>query len=1800
MQYTAEEYKAFGIEPPTKKKQKPEPTSGYTAEEYKAFGIEQPKDTIAAPTQPVTPQQMAQPVQAVQPTQPVQAVQLQESKPISFDQLYKDSNNFNKIESYAVSRFGDKEKFDPAKETQEDYVKRFASHMRMARDNLLSSGQELAFIANAKRDDVLKAKQAYDLFENTAGYFSAEGQKGVRPVLDVLGSIASDPVNLVSAGIGSIAKSAFTKTAAEKGMSAAIKSRLGALSAVPLTEGVGAASQNATSQKIELSTDKAKLDRLKELLPKLTPFQIDTVQPEITALEDKVKAGVSGAQVAIAGGIGALTGTIETGSILGAGKAARVLQGEGKTNTGTLKDILDTKREATIGSPKVEVKAADSTMKSLEDAYDIFEGQKLLAKEGSPTAIAQMQVRNDINQKASIIAQDIWKDMPSLAPKAEEKVSDAIKRTLSDVDTINDDQFMKSLSAADVTPEEFAKMFRASVGDAGRTLQSLSVVKRLENKMRSIDPAAAKELDGMYGGRNALTSAFVGLRDVGMRVDRELKALMVSQLSTTIRNGFSGMAVVTFGAASEAIESSLYRIGKTVSELATGSPVTGSFTGGLKGVYDDALRTMYYLRRGDLSSDTTDELLKGTPSLMRIISKTSGETEAKNLSKPAQIANTLNVAQDSFFRKAIFTASVEKQLSRVGIDMYDVLAQGKSIPFDVLKNATDEALIATFSKMPTKGPMFHAVKFVEELGPIGSTVIPFPRFMANAMSWTYKHSPMGVFSGAADIAKGSLLLKQGNEEGQKYLMRGLENTSKGSVGVAAIYASYKYRQEHQEGNWYDIKNPDGSTVDARVLFPLAPYLALGDYLVKLEKGRTDEFKTKEFVEAMTGFKAPAGTYSWLGDKFAESFASMQTGEGSADQKLSKFFGEWAGEYFGRALVPVQQISDIIGAIDRDETLPRDAYQIPAGEEGFTSSATNQLMKRIPIVKQQLPVYQPATKENASYNDNGILKMFTGIAIKGNPSEVENEITRLHVEPNKIFTSTGDKVVDAEARKVMAPLLVQTYDAISKTDYYKQASQDVQKIMLNNTLSYTQKIAKEIATSESKADAFSKGEQPRIFEIKYAALPAEVRRATAEMYKQQTGKDLIDTKEYLQALSYANIIKGLPNFAKGGLVHMAGGGAAAKVAGDLLQVGAKKVTKDVLQEVEEMVMKNEASGIVPKATRAIDQTKQLLAPTEAPRMTSKVVKQDDPFIPTIDDEAGAVGRSAFDDFVDTPVVSGNKEMTAAVPDTAPPAWFTQAADVIKANAEKMDASMPFSAEQYSAGEAAMKAKYGDALFESKKKFFPETYAEELHYETANASGLSADKIPAYKSADEMAVDEIEYDMDGNPIDTNAPAPVVKPLVEKPLKDATWKAGDLGVKVQDTTSSRKKALEEIRIYRTDAYQDLINNDAVKALPDADTVAAVAQGDFRFKTGRELNPKNAKDMAEFVNMAQQYQNNLDKLRVKYKDVPDMKLYHGSTSYRSTGKELAENGFNNPQTDTRQHSELNIGGVSFTKDVNLNFETGDFGGKKAEQFVYTQLPYADYVFQRINMTPIAYDSKNLNVVARSINGSSNVVRPISLPRSGAFKETEDVFVEADKLMPVDKAAGKQPRLQWGKEEIEGKLATKVQQPTGTGPFPETPVLRIGGEDRIDIEKTAKERLFGLSNKLERVSDPAVKNRLAYNAYDGIRSLLNNAMDRASITSTKTGMGQRYQKFLEDLSDSIAVGVYPDKQTINTRDFINNVATILEQSGPNQKAKMLRELNDKLDQINSGHGSRSAIKAVDEVRKLTQKFAKGGLASRR
>jgi hypothetical protein len=1603
-------------------------------------------------------------------------IRKEEAQKIPFDALWQDDKNFKTIQDYAAARFG-KEGQPIAGETKQDYVNRFATHMkRLDFGNEINAVGELQYLNNAKQEDILKAGAAYDLFKNTAGVFDEQnrGQKGFRPVMDAISSIISSPSTALTLGTGKIASSALTKMIAEKGTKAALTSAKGiaTAAATPAVGGATTAAQDVTGQKIELNVTQAELDQAK----KIDPATLDAEgQAQLKSYMDerqkRLDEGVRGKQVALAGAIGAVTETAEVLPFLRGGK---------KGTTSQLDDILKSRKPAAgeikTPEPKLEITPKDSTEKALEDSYDIYEGRKLLDAQGQPTSVAQMEVRNDLNKRATLIAQDIWKQIPEFAPKATEKVSDAIKRTLESVDTFDDSVFERALASADVTPDEFAKMFRTSAGDAARSLQSLSVVARMQNKLKNIDPAAAAELSKMYGDRSAITSAFSGVRDFGMRLDRELKALMVSQLSTTVRNAFSGMAVVTFGTASEAIESSLYRIGKTAGELATGKPVTGSFTGGIKGVYDDAVRSAFYLGQRDLSSDVTESLLSGTPALYRKMIKTTGEAGPNDLSKAAQIANTFNVAQDAFFRKAMFTSSVEKQLSRVGINMYDVIAQGKQVPFDVLQNAVNEALSGTFSKMPTKGPMFHAVKFVEELGPVGSTVIPFPRFMANAMEWTYKHMPTGVLSGSTDIAAGLTKIAKGDDLGTKQLTLGLENFSKGAVGTAAVYAAYKYRQEHQDTEWYNTKNPDGSTVDTRALFPAAPFLALGDYLVKFENGRTDEFKSKEFLEAMTGLKAPAGTYSWLGDKFAEAQSNAATGEDTASNKVSTFFGEWMGEYLGRALVPIQQVSDIIGAMDRNETLPRDAYQIPAGKEGFASSAQNQLMKRTPVLKQELPVYQPALRETAAFNDNGPLKMLSGIAIKGTPSVLEEEVVRLKVPNNKIFTSTGDKIVDADARKIMAPLVVEQFDNLKKTSFYAEGSQDLQKIALQNLIGWAQSTAKEIATNKSEAAAYAEGKQPRLYEVQYSKLAPELKRVVNETYKQQQGKDLATTKDYATALAYAEAMRALPGYAYGGVVHMdLGGLAAKKIVGEVAEAGLKKGALSL----GEIVAKH---SIAP----AVEQTAQVLA---------------------------------------TPVAKAKTKVGPAVSQPKP----------VDAEMEKLVSD-------------------AETTFTPPPKVEPEV-------------------LP-----------EIKTEL---PVETPM-SPYRKALIESPNLNKPQFGFDF--------EARQKTLGVLKDIRTNTFDKLVDMPNVTSKIE-DDVIAVAQGEYRAAKGRELDVNNPEAINDFINFSLPLQKKLNDLRIKYKDKPPVTLYHGTAT---NADDILAKGFTDPTTlDDIGHSELEVGATSFTKDIRYNF-AGSKGGKDPSSILETKIPYADYEFRRINMPMSKYQKSegfgDMDTIARSITGSPTVARPLGIPQSIGLRETEDAFVESEKLV-----------IGRNTKEVSKKLPLVREQDT---------TARQGFKRLTTIRDN-----FLTPDSLRPIKEGGMGSEevQASTAYRIIRDLVRNEFTETKglIKTSQTTFG-RLRKIATDRAFLKDTEINPD-----IANFIPEVITSLERVGSKDKAEALKILENQFNQLRKyqvGGGGNEEItritgeqtKAVNAIRDLvggtyrdteTKKrigLAKGGLASRR
>jgi hypothetical protein len=402
-----------------------------------------------------------------------------------------------------------------------------------------------------------------------------------------------------------------------------------------------------------------------------------------------------------------------------------------------------------------------------------------------------------------------------------------------------------------------------------------------------------------------------------------------------------------------------------------------------------------------------------------------------------------------------------------------------------------------------------------------------------------------------------------------------------------------------------------------------------------------------------------------------------------------------------------------------------------------------------------------------------------------------------------------------------------------------------------------------------------------------------------------------------------------------------------------------------------------------------------------------------------------------------------------------------------------------------------------------------------------------------------------------------------------------SGDLNNIVKPTSASQRDGIiAEIKNKREDSFLKLRNDRDFAAFDD--DVIGVMLGEYRAKTGFELTPKGGSDqMANAQAMAEKLQVKFDQLQEKYKAVPAMRLYHGGKP--DNIESLKKTGFFDPAKYTGEHSEMHVGAPSFTKDLNLGFSASSFGGRSPDNYLYTDIPYANYQFSRINMRPENYDIKDMNTIIRAITGAPDVVRPISLPRAG-FSETEDMMLEANKLRVKGKNATLKP------VSTEDTYSNERFNQASTGIKTRAELT----EDRTVVNDTMKQAV-GSRDKKESV-------RFAYRSYTALRDLMNEYMNM-SKGSIGAGTGQQYQAAVDQMIDyGGIVKQLPD------------IADILANAGATQKADNLRKLRDTLTEFSRtdpgfGSSAKSEAKRKDSlqrVREITPKLAKGGLASRR
>jgi hypothetical protein len=1063
------------------------------------------------------------------PPAPVEAGPAEETELPPKKTNFKDLDtfeNFAVIRDYAVARFGDagKQRKD---ESREDYIKRWMTSMRQVEWNTtLNAVPELNWIYNASKEDVLKAARAHKLYESVPDWYQTGGQPGIRPFAESFVSAVADPTTALSFGIGAAAR----YKAARLGINAALNSKIKGITAAAGAEFVIGSGESAIAQQREIelqrTIDLDTLEKEKEA-GRITDEEYEASKEEIESRKvDPVVAAASGAFSAVLAGFEARA-------------AFRTPKVSAKED---LEKILASKKSPPKADPETEkfVEAFDKDMEDTLNNFDFFEGRKILDEQSAPTELTNAEIRKDINRKAIDVAKYIMLEDPTFRPKQGQKVSDAVKNLFMSVEEVDDAALDAAIKRAGLTPAEFAQASRTTVADAASVMQGYSALARTLRRVAEIDPEAQKIVDAMYGKEQDITSAMGSLYRGILRLERESKAFVVSSIATTARNVMGTTLGMTMEAAGRTFEGTLYQMGKTIGAAAKGKYERGDLTKGMQGVVKDAFGSLTYLTNTGITAEVVDKLLVDNPALQSKLFKALQETGNADLSKAARMANTFNVAQDALFRRAIFAASVERQLRGVGMDMYQIMADGKRVPSSILQNAADDALKGTFSYMPKppKAGQVTAEGLGEKMGyyfvktfegmPGGSLLVTFPRFMTNAMAFQYRYSPLGATSGALDMYRSTKI--KDPVQAERVLREGREKFAKGSVGIAAMYAAYKYRLENQDTEWYNTKAEDGSTVDTRAIFPVAPYLAIGDFLAKLQLGTIDGRRVDEYIQSIVGLKIPSGAQGYLIEQLASAFNNA---EGKEAERLEISIGKVVGDFVGRFFQPGQPVFNYFELFDKEAQIARDPNVIEGTWESYfdtpipgvqdyplaREAATKRIEAKIPGLKESLPEAVRYLREETPVRGGEFFNTLTGMRTVPRVNEIEKEFVSLGLDPYTFFGSTGDKTYDRAVIKNSQESIKIYVNELLSSDRYKEMTRAQKKLALSQNVRDALEVGRGITQGEMSAEDIG-----RLDKMKFNKLPAVKRAAINELYAEDNdGRTLDQDKAYDKVHEYEGLL-----------------------------------------------------------------------------------------------------------------------------------------------------------------------------------------------------------------------------------------------------------------------------------------------------------------------------------------------------------------------------------------------------------------------------------------------------------------------------------------------------------------------------------------------------------------------------------------------------------------------------------------------------------------------------------------------------
>lgn len=544
------------------------------------------------------------------------------------------------------------------------------------------------------------------------------------------------------------------------------------------------------------------------------------------------------------------------------------------------------------------------------------------------------------------------------------------------------------LKKYNINMSDFVNEYRDTISTSARKLQQLSALRKHLNRLA--ETGRHPELEGLLDKLPSEPDSFWHRLMYGwgkwpgfVKIDNIRRASLVSQLATTMRNVESQTG--SFG---------LHVLDKTL-EKSFGGPKTiepaeyiSSFFNAMKSGEKDRIVTL---------------LDKFPIEQQRLLNTPTGEVTLG--SRYTRFLNTLNNMQESFFRRAVFDASLREQLRQKNFDILEMMNNPREIPHEYITRAVNDALDITFAQMPKQGTFGAAVLKAYKAIPPLTLVNPFPRFLANSYRFLMEHSPAGYLKLLEKTPQGEMLFK--NPETRAKIL------AKATTGTLLLSGALAIRMSDIGGEkWYQIKVGD-KNMDMRPFAPFSTYLFMAEAMKEMSETGIDVIKngkdlqtammkngkltTQDIVQGVISINRIAGTGLVAVDLLRS---------GTVSRKMD-ILRDLLAQYMGGFTVPFKTIKDAVSVVSEEEVKMRDT------RDTLLAPA----MTNIPGASKLYPEAVSPVEKETPQTEYPVLRQLTGISLS-QAKPLREEINRLGLEPMDYLPQTGFPVADREISKIM--------------------------------------------------------------------------------------------------------------------------------------------------------------------------------------------------------------------------------------------------------------------------------------------------------------------------------------------------------------------------------------------------------------------------------------------------------------------------------------------------------------------------------------------------------------------------------------------------------------------------------------------------------------------------------------------------------------------------------------------------------------------------------------------------------------